>query len=59
MDVEVSQLENGLAGFFERLFTGHPDIGEQMRIVGEVAELLALAVPRPSNAPPVLALREC
>jgi hypothetical protein len=59
MDVDVTQLENGLAGLFQRLFPGHANIREQMRVVGEVAERLALAVPRPSKAPPAPALGEC
>src|SRR5262249_250741 len=51
MNVDIGQLEDGPPRFFQRLFPGHSDIREQMRIVGEVAEQLALAVPSQSKAP--------
>jgi hypothetical protein len=59
MDVGVIQLENGFACFFKRLFPGHADIGEKVRIVSEVAQRLALAVPRPLKAPSTAASGEC
>ena len=58
MNVGVVQLEKGLVGLFERLFPGHANVCEQMRIIGEAAELLALSVPCPSQAPPTQLLAE-
>jgi len=43
MDVNIAHIESGFAGSCERLFSCHPDISEQVRIVGEVAERLAFA----------------
>jgi hypothetical protein len=48
--LDVSQIEKPPAGLFQRLLSGHADVCEQVRIVGEVAQYLALAVPRPSKA---------
>jgi hypothetical protein len=58
MNVGVGSLENGLAGFFERLLPGHTDICEQMWIVGEIAERVALPVPCPSQTPATQSLAE-
>src|SRR5215469_16325808 len=51
MDVDVGPLEDGFAGFVQRLLPRHADVREQMRVEGDVQQHLALAVPRPSKAP--------
>jgi hypothetical protein len=51
MKVDVGQLKHRLAGFFERPLAGHSDIRQQMRIIREITEQLALFVPCPPEAP--------
>ena len=58
MEVGVGQLENRLAGFFERPLSRHANIGEQMRIIGEAAKHFALPVPCPAKAPATQFLAE-
>jgi hypothetical protein len=40
-----------LVGFFQRLLPGQAEVIEPMRVVGEIAQRLPLALPRPQAKP--------